>query len=57
VDIEERVDNTADLEGNISFTNIQNEVVLVGRGHKEEKVMIELFCIKIHMKQSMMDCV
>jgi len=55
VDIEERVDNTSDLEGNINCTNIQKEVVLVGCNHKEKKTMTKLFCIKIHMKQNKVD--
>jgi hypothetical protein len=56
VDVEEWVDNTSDLEGNINCTNIHKEVALVSCSHKEEKVMTELFCIKIHMKQSKVDC-
>jgi hypothetical protein len=31
-------------------------VALVGCNHKEEKEMTELFYIKIHMKQSKVDC-
>jgi hypothetical protein len=56
LDVEEWVDNTSDLEGNINWTNLHKEVALVGCSHKEKKVMTELFCIKIHMKQIKVDC-
>jgi hypothetical protein len=46
VDVEERVDNTSDLEGKINCTNLQKEVALVGCSHKEEKEMTELFALK-----------
>jgi len=50
VDAKERVDNTLELKGKISCTNMQKEVALFGCGHKEEKDMNTLFYIKIHMK-------
>jgi hypothetical protein len=55
MDVEERVENTSYLEGNISLTNLQNEVELVGCNDREEKEMAERFCIRIHMKQSKVD--
>jgi hypothetical protein len=56
VDDEEQVNRTSDLEGNINCTDFQKEVVLVGCSHKEEKVMIGLFCFEIHMKKNKVDC-
>jgi len=56
MDVEERVDNTSDPKGKINCTNLQKEVALVSCSHKEEKAMTELFYIKIHMKQSKVDC-
>jgi hypothetical protein len=50
VDVEERVNNTSDLKGNISCANLQKEVELFGCIQKEEKEMTEPFFIKIHMK-------
>jgi hypothetical protein len=56
VDVEERVDNTSDPEGKINCTNLKKEVALVGCSYKEDKTITELFYIKIHMKQSKVDC-
>jgi hypothetical protein len=56
IDVEERVDNTLYLQGNIGCTTLQKELAQVGYNHKEEKEMIELFYIKIHMKQSKLYC-
>lgn len=50
------MDSTSDLEGKVSCTTLQKEVTLVGCSHKEEKEMTELVYIKIHMKQSKVDC-
>jgi hypothetical protein len=50
------VEITSDPEGNINCTNLQKEVALFGCNYKEEKVMTELLCIKIHMKQNKVDC-
>jgi hypothetical protein len=55
VDAKERVDNTSNLHGKISCTIVQKEVSLVSYSPKEEKEMIELFHIKIHMKQTKVD--
>lgn len=56
VDAKEKVDSTSDLEGKVSCTTLQKEVTLVDCSHKEEKDITELFYIKIHMKQSKVDC-
>jgi hypothetical protein len=56
VGVEERVEITLDMEGNINFTTLKKEVALFGCSHKEEKEMAELLCIKIHMKRSKVDC-
>jgi hypothetical protein len=56
VDVEERVDSTSNLEGKINCTNLQKNIALFGCGHKEEKEMTKIFCIKIHMKQNKVDC-
>jgi hypothetical protein len=56
VDVEEWVDITSYLEGKIICANIHKDVAFIDYSYKEEKVITELFYIKIHMKQSKVDC-
>jgi hypothetical protein len=56
VDAKEWVDSTFDSKWEIDCTNIQKEVALISCNHKEDKMTTELFCMKIHMKQSKVDC-
>jgi hypothetical protein len=51
-----KVDRTSKYGGKINCNNLQKEVELVGCSHKEENEMTSLFCIKIYMKQSKVDC-
>jgi hypothetical protein len=52
VDEEERENNTSDIDGKISYTTIQKEVVLISGNLKEEREVIKLFHVNIHMKQT-----
>jgi hypothetical protein len=56
LDVEEGLDNTLEQEGNINCINMQKEVALVNCNHREEKVMTNCFCIKIHMKHNIWYC-